>query len=255
MSELNLTFENMNDPDRGFDEWPETMWPLQPSVLEGLPDQLWPERDELEEMQYPWELLRSLNRVRQETITETVGEEGVEFEDRDLTFIQGPVWFAPGVHVRAMSKIEGPAFIGGNVGSYGFIRESSLARDSLVGTFCEVTRSVVGQNVKTSHRNGAFDSIIDQDVHMAGGARALNFRRDGQPISVTVDGDKIDTGMSHFGSAIGAGAEVGLNSIIMPGKFLGRQCLVGTGVEVYSHIPDDMMVENPRVNLHMRPRR
>jgi NDP-sugar pyrophosphorylase family protein len=250
-NQANLTFENQNNPEAGLRKWPETMWPLDQDVLHGLPDQLWPDRDELESLRYPWELLAVLNRIREERITETRGETEVNFDDPNKVNIKGPVWFAPGVKVRAFSIIEGPAYVGGNVGSFSLTRESLLGRSSLVGAYCEVARSVFGTEAVTSHKNIVLDSILSTGAHLGGGTHTANVRSDGGEISATVGigGPKIATGLRSFGTIIGARTEFGSNGATMPGKLVGEGSVIGPSVDVYSNVPDSTRVENARAQL------
>jgi len=244
---MNLTFENKHNPEAGPEAWPDTMWPLDPGILHGLPDQLWPDPEELRSMEYPWQLLAALNRARGERITETHGEAGVTFENRDLTHIEGPVWFGPGATVLAMSKIYGPAYVGGTIGSFGLMRHSLVGTGGLVSAYCEVKASVLGVRATTSHHDIILDSIIGNGVNIAGEVGTANVREDKGTIRTTVDGEKIDTGLTSFGTIIGEGSRLQHNSAVMPGKLIGRHCIVGAGVHVYSNLPDNTRIENPRI--------
>lgn len=250
MSNLELTFNNIHNPNAGPEVWPDTMWPLKLSVLRGLPDQLWPDTDELREMVHPWQLLTALNRIREERITETRGLENVDFKNRSLTDVEGPVWFAPGVRVRPFSSIQGPTYIGGEVGSYALVRDSLLA--GAAGAYCEIVRSYLAPGSVTSHRNGVLDSIVGPDAHLGGRARATNALPGGRNVRVTVNGEKIDTGLDHFGTIIGEGADLSSGATTMPGKFVGEFCVVGAGVIVYTHVPDNCEITNPPVDLVVR---
>ena len=67
----------------------------------------------------------------------------------EKAIIVGPVFIGNNVKIGDFCKIVGPSFIGDNsvIGDYSMIRESQIGQDCLIGSFTEVARSYISNNV------------------------------------------------------------------------------------------------------------
>ena len=57
---------------------------------------------------------------------------------------------------------------------------------------------------------------------MGAGSITSNVKSDKTPVTVNVNGQKIETGCKKFGAMLGDHVEVGCNSVLNPGTVIGR---------------------------------
>lgn len=140
------------------------------------------------------------------------------------------VFIGEGTKIHPTVDIVGPAIIGKNcvINHAAFLREGAILGDNVhIGHAVELKNSIILNDSIIAHLNYVGDSIIGNNVNISGGAILANFRLDKQNISIkTPDGRKIATGMQKFGAAIGDNTAIGVNSVINPGTFLGKNTVV-----------------------------
>lgn len=202
-------------------------------------------------LKYPWHLLEMLklflNKIKKTDISPLA-------KISKKSIIIGPVIIEDNVKIGDYVKITGPAYIGKNsiVGDYSLVRESQIAEDCLVGSYTEVARSYVGNNVFL-HRNYIGDSVLSDDVMFGAQAVTANFRFDGESIGSYIGQEKIDTNLSKFGTIIGKNSRIGVNATIVPGIKIGKLCWIGPGETVKYDIEDKTYLSNgeERENLNV----
>lgn len=209
-------------------EWPETMWPLEPSVLDALPAQLQPSQEELQEVEHPWELLALLRDILADRIKGTKVSPYAEISRPELVAIDGPVWIDDGAKVKPFTVIDGPTYVGKGalVGAHSLVRHSLLMDGSVVGAHSEVGRSVLGVNSAAPHSNAVLDSMFDADVNFAGYSITANERLDQGIVHAYQSGEKVNAGMEKLGAIIGRGSRIGGRVLTMPGVMIGKDALV-----------------------------
>jgi UDP-N-acetylglucosamine diphosphorylase / glucose-1-phosphate thymidylyltransferase / UDP-N-acetylgalactosamine diphosphorylase / glucosamine-1-phosphate N-acetyltransferase / galactosamine-1-phosphate N-acetyltransferase len=217
------------------------MWPLEPSVLNGLPAELQPSAEELEDLEHPWELLVLLRDILAKRVTETRISENAAISRPELTVIDGPVWVAEGATLKPFSSVEGPAYIGRGalIGAYSLVRQSILMDGSIVGARSEVGRSILGRGSAAPHNNAVLDSMFDADVNFAGESITANERLDHATIRTVQNGERIDTGMPKLGAIIGRGTRTGGRVMTMPGVMIGKDALVPPATTIKKNIADN----------------
>lgn len=229
MSEEKLPLENIH--------WPETMWPINTDILKTLPLELLPNIDQLNKLNYPWELLTLLRNTLIAKITKSRISERTKI-DR-IIHIDGPVWIEDDVTIYPFSVIIGPTFIGKGttIGNFTQIRNSLIGQGSLIGERTSVVRSVVNEGC-VFHRNYIGDSLLAKDVDMGGGTTTANRRLDRTNIKSTINDTQIDTGMETLGAVIGKGTKFGTTCQIMPGVKIGSNCIVGPRAILFTDLPN-----------------
>lgn len=181
-------------------------------------------------LKYPWHVLsvthNFLTSIKEKTISQTA-------EISEKALIVGPVIIGENVRIGDFVKIVGPTFIGDNtvVGDYAMIRESQIGEDCLVGSFSEVARSYIGNNVFL-HRNYIGDSVLDNDVMFGAQAVTGNLKFDGEKVLSEINEEKIDTNMNKLGAIVGNLSKIGVNSTIFPGVKIGKKSWIGPGEKV-----------------------
>lgn len=144
--------------------------------------------------------------------------------------IEGAVFIHETVTLPANCTITGPAWIGRDVeirpGAY--IRGNVIiGAGSVIGNSCEYKNALLLENTQTPHFSYIGDSVLGKGAHLGAGVILSNLRLDQNPIKAEVDGRKVNTGLRKFGALLGDNAEVGCNSVLMPGSILGKRSLVG----------------------------
>lgn len=141
--------------------------------------------------------------------------------------IEGAVYVGKNVTIGAYAKIAGPCYIedGAIVGDFSLVRNSTIGKNALIGSGCEVARSHLSEGVML-HRNYVGDSVLAQNVLMGAGAVTANFRFDKAAIKTPVKKQLVDSGRSKFGVIAGSDSKIGVNSTILPGIKLAPNSVV-----------------------------
>ena len=167
--------------------------------LPGLPDGM-------EEL-LPWELTRKLPDIimlmmkdlnDEYTITAGVAIHHSAIVDRN-SVIKGP------------AIISEDCFVGMNV----LLRDGIfLGSGSRIGPGCEIKMSLIGNHTSIAHFNFIGDSLIGHHVNFEAGAIIANHfnERENKMISVMLDGQPIETGVTKFGALVGDDCKIGANA-------------------------------------------
>ena len=117
------------------------------------------------------------------------------------------------------------------------VRETQVGEDCLIGSFSEVARSYIGNNVFL-HRNYIGDSVLDNDVMFGAQAVTGNLKFDGQKVFSEVNEEKVDTNKNKLGAIVGNLSKVGVNTTIFPGVKIGKKTWIGPGEKVKYDLED-----------------
>src|ERR1035437_4782326 len=162
-------------------------------------------------LNYPWE---AINKIRDYIDSKTSAENVVIGE---------------GTVIEKDAVIKGKAIIGKNclIGNAVLMRGNCILGDNVqIGHGVELKHSIVLNNSSIAHLNYVGDSIVGNNVNISGGAVVANFGLDKGEISVKINGQKINTGLTKFGAIIGDNCVIGVNAVLNPGTILGKNCIV-----------------------------
>jgi NDP-sugar pyrophosphorylase family protein len=190
---------------------PETYFDLESEPLAAL----------FEGCQYAWEALAHIEEYIEKNHAEQLTQDNVH-EFPQVHIGEGTV-IAPGAH------IEGPALIGKNctIGHGAFIRGGTVIADNVhIGHAVEIKHCIILSGAAVAHLNYIGDSIVGRGANISGGAIVANFRLDKKPVVVRSGDNLVETGMEKLGAIIGDGCNVGVNAVLNPGTFLGKQTVV-----------------------------
>jgi bifunctional UDP-N-acetylglucosamine pyrophosphorylase/glucosamine-1-phosphate N-acetyltransferase len=113
------------------------------------------------------------------------------------------------------------SFISENVKIYGsYIKDSVIMENTTIYPFCYVPTSVICENVKLGSSTVIADEKFDE-----------------KEIKIRVGENEIAVG-KRFGCVIGANSQIGVGTKIMPGKKIGRNCIVYPMSRVTLDVPD-----------------
>lgn len=186
----------------------------------------------LARFEYPWEALASLSDFIRE-LGKTLSEELYEQRGED-------VWVAKSATVAPTAFLGGPTIIceGAEVRHCAFIRGSAIVgAGAVVGNSTELKNCILFDGVQVPHYNYVGDSILGYKSHMGAGAVTSNVKSDKTPVTVSCDGEKIETGRKKFGAMLGDFVEVGCNSVLNPGTVVGPNTNIYPLSPVRGYVP------------------
>lgn len=187
-----------------------------------------------ESVTYPWECLPK--------IKDFILELGKTLSLEKFNKIGEDIWVAKTATVAPSASLHGPLIICDNaeVRHCAFIRGSAIVgENTVVGNSTELKNSILFNNVQVPHYNYIGDSILGYKSHTGAGTITSNLKSDKSLVTVSMDGQKVETGVKKFGAMIGDNVEVGCNSVLNPGTVIGRNTSVYPLSMVRGYIPEN----------------
>lgn len=114
---------------------------------------------------------------------------------------------------------KGPIFLGKNVkiGPFNFLRGPLFIGDNtIIGSYCELNRSIILKGCNISHYNFISDSILGENVWFAGYAGTINTKITGKHVRVAYDKLPIKL-TKKFGATIENDVKIPALCAVMPG--------------------------------------
>ncbi len=66
------------------------------------------------------------------------------------------------------------------------------------------------------------DSVLGYKAHMGAGAITSNVKSDKTLVTISNQGEKLETGLKKMGAMLGDNVEIGCNSVLNPGTVIGK---------------------------------
>jgi bifunctional UDP-N-acetylglucosamine pyrophosphorylase/glucosamine-1-phosphate N-acetyltransferase len=176
-------------------------------------------------LKYPWHLFNFRKYLFDKFLKSKISKRAKISKN---VVIKGKVFIDEGTKIFEGAIIKGPCHIGKNciIGNNSLVREyTNLENNVMIGAFCEVARSIF-QEGATTHSGYFGDSIFGRNTKIGAGTITSNVRLDRGEIISLVKGKKIKTGLKSFGTVIGEDTKIGTKVNIMPGKFIGSNCII-----------------------------
>ena len=195
-------------------------------------------RSQLEQTEYPWEILPR--------IAATIAELGAALDPERYLHPAPTVWIAKS------STVAPTAYMGENViiGEDTEVRHGAFIRgNALIGSGCVVGNSTELKNVilfdgvQVPHYNYVGDSVLGHCAHMGAGSITSNVKGDRSEVFIKAAPESgetfspIPTGRYKCGGFLGDYAEVGCGCVLNPGVVLGAHCRIYPLVSVRGVIP------------------
>ena len=156
----------------------------------------------------PWELLCATELLLAGIERDVRGD--VEAGAR----LRGDVVVEPGATVREGVTVEGPAVVqsSAEVGPNAYVRGATVVGSGAeVGHGVEVKNSILMDGATVPHLSYVGDSVLGRDVNLGAGTTVANLRHDDASVTMTVKGERVDTGRRKFGVVLGDGVKTGIN--------------------------------------------
>lgn len=175
----------------------------------------------LEQTEYPWQALAG--------IKEFIRQVGPTLSPDEYDNPHPGVWIHKTAVVYPSVHLGEDIIIGAKAEARhcAFIRGSALIGEgAVVGNSTELKNVILFDGVQVPHYNYVGDSILGYKSHMGAGAITSNVKGDKTLVTVSVDGEKIPTGLKKFGAILGDHVEVGCGSVLNPGSVIGGHAQV-----------------------------
>jgi UDP-N-acetylglucosamine diphosphorylase/glucosamine-1-phosphate N-acetyltransferase len=135
----------------------------------------------------------------------------------------GPVIIDREADVQSFSRIEGPTYVGPQSQIVGAkIRASSIGPACRIGG--EVEASIVHGYSNKYHDGFLGHSYVGEWVNLGAGTQTSDLRNDYGPVSVTVAGRAVETGLTKVGTFFGDHTKSGLGTLLNTGSVVGAFC-------------------------------
>ena len=196
-----------------------------------------PQRDEeAPTLDYPFDLVRHHQRIfrggledllarrslREVAAGVFVGED-VSLSERAVVHADdGPVVLDDGVRVFDFAYLTGPLYVGPKSR---IIERSSVKEETCIGHTCkiggEVEASVIEPYTNKQHHGFLGHSYVGSWVNMGAGTSNSDLKNTYGPVRMTVNGERMDTGMQFMGCVVGEYSKTAINTSIFTGKIVG----------------------------------
>lgn len=121
-----------------------------------------------------------------------------------FTYIQGPVYIGENCTVRSGAKLYGPVRIGDWCKISG-----------------EITHSILHSYVNKQHLGFLGHSYLAEWVNLGAGTTTSNLKNNYSPVTLEINGEKIDTNSIFLGSIIGDHTKTGIHTMLNTGTLIG----------------------------------
>jgi bifunctional UDP-N-acetylglucosamine pyrophosphorylase/glucosamine-1-phosphate N-acetyltransferase len=185
---------------------------------------------------YPWDLLDA-----NEYVLSKLDSKNGHIEN---STIDGKVIMASGARI-INSYVEGCAYIGEGttVGPNACIRGfCSIGKNCSIGPGTTIKSSILLDNVNAKHLAYIGDSVIGENVNFGSGTQIANFRFDADNVNVLTEKGWANSGKKKLGAFVGDNTKFGVLSCTMPGKLIGSNCEIHSGVVVNKNVPSGVRV-------------
>jgi UDP-N-acetylglucosamine diphosphorylase/glucosamine-1-phosphate N-acetyltransferase len=136
---------------------------------------------------------------------------------------KGPVLVEREARVQAFSRLEGPCYIGAGTWVLG-----AHVAGSTVGPVCRVGGEVEGSILQgysnKAHEGFLGHSYIGEWVNLGAGTQVSDLRVDYRPVTMTVAGKRVATGLTKVGAFLGDHTKTGINTLVNTGTVAGAFC-------------------------------
>ena len=150
---------------------------------------------------------------------------------------QGPIVIDRDAVVTAFTRLEGPCFIGPGTHVHG----ANIRAGTTIGPDCriggEIERCIVQGHSNKYHEGFLGHAYIGEWVNLGAGTSNSDLRNDYGAVTVTINGQRVTTGLTKVGCFIGDHTKMGLGTLLNTGTNAGVFCNLLPGGLLPKHIP------------------
>ncbi|MHA1396233.1 MAG: bifunctional sugar-1-phosphate nucleotidylyltransferase/acetyltransferase [Candidatus Heimdallarchaeaceae archaeon] len=137
--------------------------------------------------------------------------------------------------INSGTVLNGPLYIGPNtyVGNNVLIRDySSIGAEALVGFGTEIKNSILFGGAKVYRLCYVGDSVIGKDTVLSSGVITVNTEVPRKEIEMNIGELRYKTGLMKLGAIIGDNCQIGVNTLIFPGRKISTGSILQPGTVV-----------------------
>ncbi|MHA1419925.1 MAG: hypothetical protein ACTSPO_13500 [Candidatus Heimdallarchaeaceae archaeon] len=139
------------------------------------------------------------------------------------------------MEISSGTVLNGPLYIGENtyIGNNALIRDHcSIGRGSLIGFGSEIKNSVLFDEAKVFRLCYIGDSVIGQNTSISSGVMTVITETGMKEVSMNINGKNVNTGLLKLGAIIGDNCDIGVNTLIFPGRKIYTNSIVSPGTKI-----------------------
>jgi UDP-N-acetylglucosamine diphosphorylase/glucosamine-1-phosphate N-acetyltransferase len=157
----------------------------------------------------------------------------------------GPVVISAGARIGAFTRLEGPCHVGRGTHVLG----AKIRSGTTLGPCCrvggEVEASIVHGHSNKYHDGFLGHSYVGEWVNLGAGTSNSDLRNDYGPVTMTVAGQRVETGRRKIGCYLGDHTKSGLGSLLNTGTSVGVfTSLLPCGGFLPQHVPSYCVVRD-----------
>jgi UDP-N-acetylglucosamine diphosphorylase / glucose-1-phosphate thymidylyltransferase / UDP-N-acetylgalactosamine diphosphorylase / glucosamine-1-phosphate N-acetyltransferase / galactosamine-1-phosphate N-acetyltransferase len=152
----------------------------------------------------------------------------------------GPIRIGARARICAGAILKGPIAIGDDclVGNNSMVRGPTIIGDDVrIGFTVEVKQALLGDRVSIGPMCFVADSRVDDEVYLGAMVRTSNQRLDRANVDVRLGDETVATGCEKLGCWIGAGASLGIQVIILPGRVIAAGASFEPRITISRNLP------------------
>jgi UDP-N-acetylglucosamine diphosphorylase/glucosamine-1-phosphate N-acetyltransferase len=162
---------------------------------------------------------------------------------------KGPVLLDRGAVVASFSRLEGPCYVGPHTQVLGArVSGSSFGPQCRVGGECEA--SIVHGHSNKAHVGFLGHSYVGEWVNFGSGTETSDLRNDYGKVSLTIGGERVETGLLKVGAFIGDHTKTSIGTLFNTGSVAGpfgmlltNGCLMPRTIPAFCAVSDGKMRE------------
>ncbi len=193
----------------------------------------------IKEYEYPYMVLKNIGDIIKK-IGETLSPDEYDHPKDN-------VWIAKDANVLSSAYLGENIIIcsKAEVRHCAFIRSNAIIGcGSVVGNSTELKNVIIFDSVQVPHYNYVGDSILGYKSHMGAGSITSNVKSDKTLVTISCNGEKVETGLKKMGAILGDFVEVGCNSVLNPGTVVGRCSNIYPLSMVRGYVPENSIYKN-----------
>lgn len=189
----------------------------------------------------------ALNHITSYLADQTLGKIESEVPKNAYLVNQHLVSIGKNTIVEPGAYIKGPCIIGDNCS----IRHGAYIRGNVItGNYCvighdtEIKHSILLDHAQAAHFAYLGDTIIGNRVNLGAGVKCANLKFNHGHVTISYQGEHLNTGLRKFGAIIGDDSQIGCNAVTNPGTLLGKNVFCYPVVNVGGFVPSNSVVKN-----------
>jgi bifunctional UDP-N-acetylglucosamine pyrophosphorylase/glucosamine-1-phosphate N-acetyltransferase len=153
---------------------------------------------------------------------------------------RGPIAVGKRTQICHGAHIQGPVAIGSDclIGNLAIVRGATTIGDNTrIGFAAEIKNAIIEDHVTIGPQCFVADSKIEAHAYLGAQVRTSNHRLDKTTVKVMVGNEAVDTGLEKLGCLIGAGAALGIQVIILPGRVVAPGSMFAPRMTIEKNLP------------------